>query len=305
MSRSTILTLIVFVTLALVGGGMLVTQKQPDITSNEEVRRIRVAATIYPLYDLVRTVAGDRADVVLMVPPGALEHHFELTPKIISSMMGVQTIFAIGHGLDAWALNVKNTLPDASVVVVDRNIAIRESTEQDGGPTDPHYWLHVGNARMMADTIADALSEMDPDSRSAYHANAERLKADLVREEKALKVQIEPYRGASIIVFHDAWFYFAENMGLTIAGAFEPFVAEEPTARHLAELTQIVKEKKITTIFIEPQLSSAAIESFAEDNNLGIATLDPLGGIEGRMTYLELMRYNGEQIVRALNARNQ
>lgn len=295
-------TLVVLGILVLMGAGVLVFQKNPREQMAPQSLRLRVAATIYPLYDLVRTVAGSNADVALIVPPGALEHNFELTPKILSDLSGVKTIFAVGHGLDAWALQVTNAIPGSSIAIVDRGVQIRESIEKDEGPSDPHYWLHFGNARIITDTIAEYLSILDQENASMYRENAEKLKNDLARAEQELQAQMEPYRGAPILVFHDAWFYFAENLGLTIAGAFEPFVAEEPTPRHLAQLANVVKEKKITTFFIEPQLSSSAVKSFAEENNLGIATLDPLGGVPGRLTYGELMRYNAEQVLGAVRA---
>lgn len=262
----------------------------------KQSQKLRVAATIYPLYDLVRHVAGSRADVTLIIPPGASEHHFEVTPRLITELQGTQIVFAIGHGLDAWALQVASAIPASTVDVVDKGIAIRASTEKDEGPTDPHYWLALGNAKTITDTIAESLSARDPNNAEFYRKNAEAVKTNLTEEEKNLRAELEPYRGSAIIVFHDAWYYFADDLGLSIAGAFEPFVAEEPTPRHLAELAKTIHEKKITTLFIEPQLSSAAITSFAEDNGLGIATLDPLGGVPGRLTYAELMRYNTEQV---------
>lgn len=302
MSKQSFILLAGIGLLVLVGVALFFAVAQTPKLQSERDQKFRVAATIYPLYDLVRQVAGNRADVALIVPPGALEHNFELTPKILSDLSDVKTIFAIGHGLDTWALQVTNAIPGSTISIVDREITIRESTEKNEEPTDPHYWLHFGNAELITDTIAQYLGTLDPNNARAYRENAEKLKEDLAREEAELQAQLESYRGAPILVFHDAWFYFAENFGLEIAGAFEPFVAEEPTPRHLAELASIVKEKNITTFFTEPQLSSAAIESFAEEYHLGIASLDPLGGVPGRLTYQELMRYNAEQVLAAVRA---
>lgn len=305
MSKSYLLIGVALFVLVGVGIFFVTKQTSQSLPFDTQARgahtqKLRVATTIYPLYDLVRQVAGSRADVTLIIPPGASEHHFEVTPRLIAELQGTQIIFAIGHGLDAWALQVASAIPNSIIDVVDRGIAIRESTEKDEGPTDPHYWLAIGNARTITNTIAENLSARDPGNAEFYRSNAETVKKNLTEEEKNLRVHLEPYRGSAILVFHDAWFYFAEDFGLEIAGAFEPFVAEEPTPRHLAELATMIREKKITTLFIEPQLSSTAIESFAEDNGLGIATLDPLGGVPGRLTYAELMRYNAEQVLSAL-----
>ncbi len=103
-------------------------------------------------------------------------------------------------------------------------------------------------------------------------------------------------RDAPILTFHDAWFYFGEDLGLKIAGTFEPAAGEEPTPRYLAELQRRISTEHIRIVFIEPQFSASVLESFAKDNNVGIAELDPLGGTEGRTTYLELMVFNANSV---------
>src|SRR5512145_3554851 len=64
--------------------------------------RVKVAATIFPLYDIVRQVAGPVADVVLILPPGASPHTFEPTPAGVRALAGAGALFVVGHGLDAW-----------------------------------------------------------------------------------------------------------------------------------------------------------------------------------------------------------
>src|SRR5690349_2094833 len=87
-----------------------------------------VAATIFPIYDIARNVAGDAIDVRLVLPPGAEPHGFDPSPSLLRAMQGVQVMYAVGHGLDGWI----NTIADASgsdVVPVDAGIAVRPSTE--------------------------------------------------------------------------------------------------------------------------------------------------------------------------------
>ena len=134
----------------------------------------------------------------------------------------------------------------------------------------------------------------------AYRENAKAYKGKLAEKERELKEMLAAAQGMPILTFHDAWFYFAENFGLTIAGTFEPAAGEEPTPRYLAELHRKIETEHIHIIFIEPQLSTGVLESFAKDSGVNIAVLDPLGGVEGRTTYLELMEFNADSIRQAL-----
>jgi zinc transport system substrate-binding protein len=279
--------------------------------SRKEEKKTAVAATIYPLYDMARNVVGENADVKLILPPGASPHLFEFSPRQLKELQNVKAVFAIGHGLDDWAAQVVNVARDARVMIVDHGIDLRkfEGTEEKGekikrehehGPTDPHYWLHLGNAQKITENIAKELSQIDPAHEVAFKSNAQVYRDKLAAEERRLKDVLAPARGRPILTFHDAWFYFAEDFGLKIVGTFEPSAGEEPTPRYLAALQRELKEKQIRIIFIEPQLSTAVLKSFAEDNHLSLAELDPLGGVEGRATYLDLMEFNANSVRQAL-----
>ncbi|HUJ79607.1 MAG TPA: metal ABC transporter substrate-binding protein [Nitrospiria bacterium] len=256
-----------------------------------------VAGTIYPLYDMIRVVGGAHVAAKVILPPGASPHLFEFSPRQLEGLRHVKAIFAIGHGLDDWATQVATVAPGVRIIIVDRGIPLR--TFEDG-TTDPHYWLHLGNARRIAETIATGLSDIDPANAAAYRAAAEAYQRQLSDEERRLMAVLAPARGMPILTFHDAWYYFADEFGLTIAGTFEPAAGQEPTPRYLASLQRTIARERIRILFIEPQMSSGVVRSFAEDNHLGIAVLDPLEGGEGRSTYLDLMAYNANVIRRAL-----
>lgn len=262
--------------------------------------KLTLDATIYPLYDMARNVAGDGAAVELIVPPGSSPHMFEFSPRQLQSMQNVKAVFAIGHGLDNWVTPVANAVKGARVIVVDQGIDLRKFED---GTRDPHYWLNFGNARKITDNIAEALTQMDPAHAELYRGNAKAYKEQIAEKERELKAVLAPAQGIPILTFHDAWFYFSENFGLTIAGTFEPAAGEEPTPRYLAALQRNIEAEHVHIIFIEPQLSTGILESFAKDNKVGVAQLDPLGGVEGRTTYLELMEFNAESIRRALQER--
>ena len=263
--------------------------------------KLVVAGTIYPLYDIARNVAGDEGAVTVIVPPGASPHLFEFSPKQLKELQEVRAVFAIGHGLDNWATRVTNVVKSARVVTVDQGVELR--TFEDG-TTDPHYWLNFGNAQKITENIAKELIKIDPAHAEVYQRNSNSYKEKLSEKERELKEILAPVQGMPILTFHDAWFYFSEDFGLKIVGTFEPAAAEEPTPRYLAKLQRKIKSEHVRIIFIEPQLSTAVLQTFAKDNNVRIAELDPLGGVEGRTTYLDLMEFDANSIREALQKRD-
>jgi zinc transport system substrate-binding protein len=297
--KSYLLILGVVVALFVIGIIYFRAAKTP---SREKSEKLVVAATIYPLYDMARNVAENYAELKLILPPGASPHLFEFSPRQLKALQHVQAVFAIGHGLDNWAMQITNVVESSRVIIVDQGIALRTFKN---GTTDPHYWLHFGNARTITDNIAKRLIEIDPAHAEAYRENAETYEKRLTNKERELKEVLVSAQGKPILTFHDAWFYFAENFGLKIAGSFEPAAGVEPTPRYVAELQRTIEREHIRIMFIEPQLSTGVLESFAKDNHVGIAKLDPLGGVEGRKTYLELMEFNADSIRQALEKPGQ
>ena len=93
----------------------------------------------------------------------------------------------------------------------------------------------------------------------------------------------------------------ADEFGLEIVGAFEPFPGKQPTPRYLAALQEKARSHGVTALFSEPQLSNQAVAAFVGDIGLKLYVLDPLGGVEGRGGYIELLEYNTDIIVKALS----
>ena len=301
--------------------GMIITHQTRE--SVRPTQSKKVAATIFPLYDITKNIAGGEFEVVLMLPSGASPHTFDPQPSLLKELSGVQTVFAIGQGLDDWSHNLAESV-GADVVRVDTGISLRATVddheehehddqhEEDGhghdeeheghnhGPIDPHYWLSVHNAQQITTNIADVLSELDPENATRYQANANAYLEQLEILEEELEGQTASISNPNIISLHDAWYYFADEFGLNIVGTFEPSAGKNPTPQYLETLEEEVEEHDVSILFLEPQLSTDSIKAFATDHNLGFATIDPLGGVEGRSSYIELMRYNVQAVVDTL-----
>ncbi len=271
----------------------------------------KVAATIFPIYDLVRIVGGEDVEVVLIVPPGASPHTFEPTPSSIKALKDTSRIFQVGHGLDSWVSSLVASLPDVQTITLDRNIQLyptaefheHEGEEVEGehddhghGLIDPHYWLDPTNAYIMVDTIVEELTLISPEHANDFALRAKIFKDELERKDFEWIRALSGLQNRKLVTFHDAFQYFARRYGLEIVATFEPFPGREPTPQYLIDLKEEVLEHEVNTLYLEPQFSASAIETFANDNGLTIATLDPEGSGE-RASYLDMIGYNVQTIV--------
>ncbi|MFH2062930.1 MAG: metal ABC transporter substrate-binding protein [bacterium] len=281
-------------------------------TKNETNSDRTVSATIFPLYDIVRNVAGESLTVALLLPPGASPHTYEPTPSIIRQVNSSAAVYALGHGVDAWAETLAASA-NRPVMVVDGGITLRttEDDEQESGHdekdehghdhdesdgTDPHYWLTIPNAERIAENVAADLSVRFPELSPEFEANLKSYRSELQQADVRMREIMQQVGNRQIVTLHDAWYYFAEEYGLTIVGSFVPAPGREPTPQYLMGLGDAVDRADTKTLFSEPQLSTEALEPFLRDHDLTVATLDPLGGTGSRLSYIDNMIANAETI---------
>lgn len=305
---------------AIIGGIVLVVLAimilfSPD-TNQSDSNGSSVAATIFPIYDITTNITGDAIGVQLILPAGASPHTFDPSPSSIRDIENADVIYSIGHGLDDWTQTLVQAV-GADSVVVDDGIEIRSSDnedehedeheenedehedEEDGhghGPDDPHYYLTIPNAKIVASTITKDLSNRYPQHAETFQANLQTYLNQLDTADAEIRESLSEVENKNLITLHDAWYYFAKEYDLVIIGSFEPSPGREPTPQYLAELSDALNASQTTTLYTEPQLGTQNIQAFIEDNDLSIAELDPIGGLENRSSYIELMKYNAQVI---------
>lgn len=282
------------------------------LTPSAAAVRLKVAATIFPLYDLVRHVAAPDVEVVLLVPPGASPHTVAFKPSMIRDLTGSAAIFAIGHGLDDWAARLAREAGVDQSMVVDAGIALREgahtgdrhSPEHDreghSGEVDPHYWLSITNAMHMVQTIAAVLGQLDPAGKSRYRQRAAAYEQELREADNEIRQLFAAVPRREVAFFHPAFSYFAATYDLHIVATFEPSPGREPGPRHVEAFLRQIQARKLRVLFIESQLDAGPLRSLGRDLGVILQELDPLGGRKGRESYIAMMRFNATQIAASL-----
>ncbi len=255
-----------------------------------ETGQFTVAATIFPLADMVKNVTGEEVKVVQVVPAGASEHSYALTPRQVAEVQGAKVIFIIGHGMDDAMAEAVAKASGAQVVAVDEGM---ERREFEGGGVDPHYWLTGPNAKKIAATVAARLQQIDPDRAGQYEENLAGYLGRLDSLEAELQAVAGGIKQRNFIAMHDAWSYFAKQYGLNLVATYEPVEGKQPSVNDLKHLGELVSEYGITVFYAEPQKSSLAATRFLGDEfGLQIRELDPVGGAGEINSYIELMLYN-------------
>jgi zinc transport system substrate-binding protein len=148
----------------------------------------------------------------------------------------------------------------------------------DHGGLDPHAWLTPENGQAWLTAISAELSRLDPENAATYAANAAAAKAALEDTEAKIRTTLAPVGDAPIVVFHDAYGYFASHFGVNIAGTIALGDAAAPGAGHLAEIHAQLEQAGAICIFPETQHDPAYVETVVEGTGVRVGDmLDPSG----------------------------
>jgi len=265
----------------------------------------RYAVTIAPLGAYLTPIVAGRAEVDVLLPPGASPHTYEITPADARAAASARALVYVDESLDAWAarLDARTHIVLSECFPPDTLRHFEDATHGDHdhahGSLDPHMWLDPNTMRTgLLRTIA-VLSEIDPDGAETYRRNGEAFSIELTRLDEELAVMLAPLKGRNVIQFHPALYYFLERYGIHTVGIIETIAGQEPSPKQIKELADHIAADNIEVIVTEPQLPDAPVRALSEATGVRIARMDPLGGVPGRMTYAELLRYNANALLEA------
>lgn len=280
---------------------------------------LKVVASFSILGDIAKEVAGDRAEVTVLVGPDGDAHSFEPGPGDASALADADVLVMNGLGFEPWMVRLaaaarsKAKYVTASFGIAPRRLGEDEHShdhdheekghDEDGYPKaardfDPHAWQNLANGMIYAQNIADGLSEADPDGALVYKANAERYIAELKELDRWAKSEIGkvPAAKRKVITTHDAFGYFADAYSVEFLAPVGVSNEAEPSAQALARLIDQIREEKIKAIFIENMSDPRMMETIARETGAemgGELYSDALSPPDGpAVTYMDMFRHN-------------
>jgi ABC-type Zn uptake system ZnuABC Zn-binding protein ZnuA len=264
---------------------------------------LKVVATTTVFADIIHTIGRDRVSVASIIPPGVGPEDYEAKPDDAKKLTDAQLIVSNGVGLDDFLDRLLSSAGGEHPRLV---LGDGIPTLNVDGEENPHFWLDPTLVKQYyIPAITAKLSELDPDGKATYDANAAAYGAELDALDAELKAQIEeiPASNRKLVTFHDAFPYFARHFGFELVGVILENVGQDPSAADLAALVDKVKAAHVRAVFSEAQFSPKLTETLADEAGIStvVTTLynDALGDAPAD-TYVGLMRWNVDQIVPAL-----
>lgn len=270
-------------------------------------RDITFIATIHPAAEIIREIAGKDVLVKTMLPKGSSPHTYTPKPSDIAAVYNSSALIYVSDDLDGWAANIQSQnkirlidyIPDSLIVHFQDESPGHNHNEHITG-RDPHFWTDPMVIKSLVPTLVEQLSKLNSGNREKYEANASKFIAKLDSLDNIVKLKIKAIEGKPVFLFHPSLLYFMKRYNLTYAGSIEPAPGKESSPRFISELAERIKASGAKAIFSEPQLPDKPAKLLAEEAGVNYYLLDPIGGGPGRESIFELINYNADILIKAL-----
>lgn len=260
---------------------------------------LRIVATTSTLASIARGAAGAGSDVRSLVPVGVSPEDFQPAPGDVAALRDADVLVENGAGLEGWLrAMVRNAgNPQLRIVVCADGLPVRDG--------NPHLWMDPEYARAYVAKIRDALAAADPPHADGYRASAKSYDGQLaaLTARTRRKITTIPPARRTMIVFHNAFDYYARRFGLQIIGAIEPNPGSEPNPHHVAELIRLARLHRVPAVFAEHEYNDKLARMVARSaGGLNVAFLydDSLSTGAAARTYVALIDTDTDAIVNAL-----
>jgi len=260
-------TVMMFTTVLAVG-----LQVQPE----GDDHRPTVVASTYPLGYLAREIGGDVVSVTVLMPPNQEMHAFHPTTKDWLEASRAEVLVYNGAGADPWFES--ELLPDLDTrgkLVVDTTRGLdlldahggHDGDGDDGGAhdgtADPHTWLSPWMALQQGEAIYQALSglygtQYIEEDWMALRETLEALDGEYITTLTNASLE-------EIIVSHEAYGYLADRYGFEQHGVIGISAEEQPSVAAISDLVDLMEEKGITSVFVDPVYSDDYANTIKEE----------------------------------------
>ncbi len=195
-------------------------------------------ASFAPVYDYVRYIALDDAEIINIVGENEPHEFSPNDPKISAKAERCDALFTFGHHMDEWASSLN----------ADKISPVTEGVNFVG--EDPHAWLSLNEGKTMLKNVYDKLVALDPSHANQYKTNYESALERFDAANTSIASTLADQEGKTIVTSHEAFAYFCADYGLTQKGIAD-IADHEPSAKELQDIIALMKEKDIHVIYVE------------------------------------------------------
>ena len=271
----------------------------------------KIIATLFPQYSFAKEIAGDKYEVELLLTPGTESHTYDPSTADTYTISKAALFLYTGGEMEPWAANLLDSLGSDCPKTVNCSQGVEfyseehEDHDHEGHShgEDPHIWLDMNNAYIMADNICAGLCEIDPENSEYYKKNTSKLKAKLMTIDGEFEELFEN-ADTKTIVFGGrfSYIYFIERYDLSYISAYKSCdTAADPSLSDIAQVVEYIRENDVKVIYHEELTDPKVARSIAEETGIELREFSTAHNVtaeqlESGVTFEDIMYQNLENL---------
>ena len=320
-------------TVLFVAAGILIgCTNNNDAEVEEQNDTIHIVTSMFPMYEITKEIAGDRAEVSVMVGANEDAHHYEPSARAVASVNEADVFVYSSDEMEFWVESLLAVVENDDLVVVELGDGIdfvihseldHEDEEHhedehnhddeehhdhghDHGNLDPHFWLNPVSVENQLGLIVDALLQVDKEGKDIYEKQAARFSEELLALDQMYQVAFQSAENRSFVVQHQAFGHLAHRYDLEQVAIGGLTTEVEPNPKQLAQIVTFINEQQIPVIYYQSGSSSSIAETISKETNTGVGVLYdleslPADFLDSQRPYIEAMTENLEQLKKSIN----
>lgn len=280
----------------------------------------QIMTTFYPVYYLTQRIAGDAAEVSMLLDGNQDAHDYEASARDAVNVQSSDLFIYQSDEMEHFVDQLVKMLDQDQTTVLNSTQGIEllsgedheeESEEEESHDHnhdhdhsheyDPHTWMDPMTYAKQAEVIRDALIELDAENEAVYVENTEKLLEELSELDTLYREALANRTDRTIVVQHAAFGYLAHAYDLEQIAITGISSTQEPSAAQIAQMQNFVKEHNVTIIYVEPSLDDAIASTVAQVSGAQLRPLRTLESVtaeerEQGVDYFTIMKENLVQL---------
>ena len=239
--------------------------------------RLLVSVTVPAQAWLVKQLAGDRVDLLTMIPEGHVAETAQPGPRKLARSRQADIQFIVGHPalfFEARYINPYRKSDSKAGWISLFDVAKEMQPARVLIDTDPHLWTSASIMMAAASVVADSLSRLDPENADSYQKNRLKLETAVKKLDQQIREQVVQKEIRELLVYHPAWGHFCQDYDLR-----QLAIEEEGKAPGPGGLTSLFRKSdanNISFIISSPGADQRLAGIIAAQLQIEVLTVDPM-----------------------------
>ena len=227
--------------------------------------KLRVGVTLHPYFSWTSNVAAGLDIEVVAVLPGEVDAgNYQPSPDDIAKLAKLDAIVINGIGHDDFIRDMIKASGNTKITVIEANAATPLLPSTHGDAKNSHTFISFTNAIQQSRLIAAKLGELRPAHAQKLKANASAYADKLRAIQSAAAKQLAAAKIKKVVTVHDGYSYLLEEFGIELAGVVQPAHGLVPSAKELADMITLMKEKRVQVVLTEEDFPDKLLATLKE-----------------------------------------